>query len=73
MLASPPGHVGVVVGPQTLGVPPPPHVCGVGQLLPQISVRWVPQLSVPLTEPQFLPRREQKAASVSGVQPQLYE
>ena len=30
-------------------------------------MRDVPQLSVAVTLPQFLPRREQKAASVSGV------
>src|SRR5262245_23977038 len=30
-------------------------------------MRATPQLSVPVTEPQFLPRRVQKAALVSGV------
>lgn len=50
--------------PHTLGVPPPPHVCGAVQL-PQEALRALPQMSVPLTVPQFLPRRAQKAASVS--------
>ena len=37
--------------------------------LPQLlTVRLAPQLSVPVTLPQFLASREQKAASLSGVQ-----
>jgi hypothetical protein len=45
------------------------------QLVPEVqvpqllTVRAAPQLSVPLTEPQFLPSREQNAEFVSGVQP----
>ena len=34
----------------------------------ELTVRGAPQLSVPLTLPQFLPRRVQKAALLSGVQ-----
>jgi hypothetical protein len=45
-----------------------------GVALPHVphdaTVRAVPQLSAPGTVPQFLPYRAQKAASVSGVQPQ---
>src|SRR4029453_3969389 len=44
------------------------HVCGETQAPHELTVRGAPQLSVPETVPQFLPRREQKAASVSGVQ-----
>jgi len=35
----------------------------------ELTVRDVPQLSFAVTEPQFLPRRVQNAAVVSGVQP----
>jgi hypothetical protein len=56
------------VQPHTLGVPPPPQVLTPVQV-PQLAVRGWPQLSVPVTLPQFRPRREQKAASVSRVQP----
>ncbi len=53
----------VGVQPQTLAVPPPPHVCGAAQ---------VPQLSVPPQpfgmDPQFL----FCAAHVVGVQPQTF-
>jgi hypothetical protein len=55
--------------PQTLAVPPPPHVAGEVQDPHELTVREVPQLSLAVTEPQFLPRREQNAASVSAVQP----
>jgi hypothetical protein len=51
--------------PQTLGVPPPPQARGAVQLAPQLTVRATPQLSAALTEPQFLPSRLQKAASLS--------
>jgi hypothetical protein len=34
----------------------------------EVTVRAVPQLSVPLTVPQFFPRRAQKATSLSAVQ-----
>src|SRR5437773_705298 len=60
--------VGVQLVPQTLAVPPPPHVEGDAQLPPELTVRLLPQLSVPVTLPQFFPRREQKAPSDSGVQ-----
>jgi hypothetical protein len=53
--------------PQTLGVPPPPQVWGEVQVPQELTVREAPQLSVPVTEPQFLPRRVQKAVLVSGV------
>jgi hypothetical protein len=56
------------VQPQTLTVPPPPQVSGVEQA-PQSTERLAPQLSGPATELQSLPRRLQKAASVSGTQP----
>ena len=39
--------------------------------VPHVVVREVPQLSVPVTVPQFLPRRRQNAASLSGVQQAL--
>lgn len=54
--------------PQTLAVPPPPHVCGDVHAPHDETVRVAPQLSVPVTVPQFLPRREQKPVSDSGVQ-----
>jgi hypothetical protein len=38
------------------------------QLPQELTVRAAPQLSVALTLPQLLPRREQKLASLSGVQ-----
>jgi hypothetical protein len=57
------------VQPQTLAVPPPAQVCGEVQVPHEETVREVPQLSAAVTLPQFLPRREQNAASVSAVQP----
>lgn len=54
--------------PQTFGVPPAPQVCGAVQVPQLETVRALPQLSVPLTWPQLLPSRAQKAGSVSGVQ-----
>src|SRR5687767_7560215 len=54
--------------PQTLGVPAPPQVAGEVQVPHELTVRLTPQLSVPETEPQFLPSRLQKAVLVSGVQ-----
>jgi hypothetical protein len=57
------------VHPQTLAVPAPPQVCGAVQL-PHDAVRGAPQLSLALTESQFLARREQKAVLVSAAQPQ---
>jgi hypothetical protein len=62
------------VQPQTFGVPPPPQARPVPKHPPHdATVRGAPQLSVPDTEPQFLPCRVQKAASVSGVQPQTLD
>src|SRR5438132_1257986 len=58
------------VQPQTLAVPPPAQVCGAVQLPHEEAVRAAPQLSVPVTLPQFLPSAEQNAVSLSGVQPQ---
>jgi hypothetical protein len=52
-------QAGVLELPQTLAVPPPPQVFGEVQVPHELTVREVPQLSVPVTEPQFLPRREQ--------------
>src|SRR5688572_12946379 len=54
--------------PQTLGVPPPPQVWGEVQVRQATPAREAPQLSVPLSEPQFFPRRMQKAVLVSGGQ-----
>lgn len=56
--------------PQTFAVPPPPQVWGKAQVPHEVTVRARPQLSVPLKAPHFFPRRSQKAASVSGGQPQ---
>ena len=53
--------------PHTLAVPPPPHVSGSVHVPQLVTVRAAPQLSVPLTEPQFFPRSEQNAPSLSGV------
>jgi hypothetical protein len=46
---------------------PPPQLAGAVQV-PQSAVRAAPQLSMSETLSQFLPRRAQKAASVSGAQ-----
>ena len=54
--------------PHTLGVPPPPHDAGAVHAPHDVTVRVMPQLSGAVTVPQFLPRREQNAASASGVQ-----
>jgi hypothetical protein len=54
--------------PHTLGVPPPPQVCGEVQVPQELTVREAPQLSVPLTVPQSFPKREQNVVSDSGVQ-----
>jgi hypothetical protein len=58
-----------VVQPHTFVTPPPPHTTPVPAHVPQLAVRAAPQLSLAVTPLQFLPRREQKAASVSAVQP----
>jgi hypothetical protein len=61
------------VQPHTLPVPPPPHVTPVPLQVPQdVTVRLVPQLSAAVTLPQFLPSREQNAASPSYVQPHTF-
>src|SRR5688572_29394260 len=57
----------VLPPPQTLATPPPPQVWGEVQV-PHITDRDWPQLSFAVTVPQFLPSREQKAGSLSGVQ-----
>lgn len=46
------------------------HICVDEQVPQEATVRAVPQLSFALTAPQFLPRREQNEASVSGAQTQ---
>jgi hypothetical protein len=51
----------------TPSVPPPPHTAGEVHVPHDDRVRVVPQLSAAVTPPQFLPTREQNAASVSGV------
>jgi len=58
----------VVACPHTFDVPPPPHVSGDVQLPHELTVRVVPQLSVPVTVPQFLPSRVQNCALLSDVQ-----
>jgi hypothetical protein len=58
------------VQPQTLGVPPPPQLCGAVHAPPQLTVRELPQLLGAVTLPQFFPSLVQNTASVSGVQPQ---
>jgi hypothetical protein len=63
------GGAHIAVTPQTFAVPAPPHVSGEVQL-PQLgTVRIVPQLSFPVTLPQFFPFRAQNAAFDSAVQP----
>src|SRR5690349_1966446 len=59
--------------PQAFGVPPPPQVCGEAQVPHEATVRGAPQLSVPVTAPQVLASRPQKAASVSGMQAMAVE
>jgi hypothetical protein len=48
--------------------PPAPQTCGETHEPHEATVRLVPQLSAAVTLPQFFPRREQNAVSVSGVQ-----
>jgi hypothetical protein len=56
------------VQPHTLGVPPPPQVCG-GAHVPQLeTVRAAPQLSLSVTMPQFFTTRLQKSGSDSAMQ-----
>jgi hypothetical protein len=62
----PPSVKSAVLAPQTLGVPEPPQVLGETHEPQELTVRLLPQLSLAVTLPQFLPRREQNAASVSG-------
>jgi hypothetical protein len=56
--------------PQTFVVPPPPQVAGDEQVPQLVTVRIVPQLSLAVRLPQFLPWREQKAAFDSAAQVQ---
>src|SRR5262245_43334632 len=58
----------VVPLPQTLVLPPPPQVSGEVQLPQFDTVRGTSQLSLAVSEPQFLPRRAQNAASDSEMQ-----
>src|SRR5260370_37079107 len=51
----------LVSAPHTDACPPPPHVWSDGQL-PQFPMICFPQLSLPLTGPQFLSTRWQNAA-----------
>jgi len=60
------------VHPHTFGVPPPPHVVPAAQVLPQPTVRMVPQLSAAETGPQFFPSLAQNWLSLSAVQPQVF-
>src|SRR5438552_3396565 len=46
------------------------HVCGEVHEPHDVTVRAVPQLSLALTVPQFLPSRAQNAGSLSGVHAQ---
>jgi hypothetical protein len=59
------------VQPHRFAVPPPPQALGAAHV-PQVTVRAVLQLSGAVTLPQFLPLREQNAASLSAVQPQTF-
>jgi hypothetical protein len=59
------------VQPHTFGTPefPPPQVWPApAQVVPQLTVRFAPQLSVLVRLPQFFPSRVHMVASVSGVQ-----
>jgi hypothetical protein len=55
----PDGHVVAGVHPHALGVPPPPHVCGAGQ---------VPQLIVPPQPSEMTPHWSAAGQAVIGVQ-----
>lgn len=57
--------------PQTLTVPPPPHVAGIVHV-PHETVRDTPQLSAAVTEPQLFPSRVQNAVSVSAAHEQTF-
>src|SRR4051812_25062693 len=65
------GKLSTLGAPHTLTVPVPPHVCGSVQVPHEVTWRMSAQLSKALRLPQFLPRRMQNAASLSGVQPQV--
>jgi hypothetical protein len=56
----------VLPPPQTLAVPPPPHVAGAVHVPHELTVRVVPQLSAAVMVPQPAPTPAQSAASVSG-------
>jgi hypothetical protein len=53
--------------PHWLGVPPPPQVFGAAQPPQELTVRVTPQLSRALSDPQALPSRAHRAASLSGL------
>ncbi len=59
------------IQPQTFGAPPPPQPWGNGHD-PQVAVREPPQLSMAVNDPQVLPCRAHKAASVSGMHPHVF-
>jgi hypothetical protein len=50
----------------------PPHVCGEAHVPHEATVRLVPQLSLAVRLPQFLPCLEQNTGSVSAVQPHTF-
>lgn len=58
--------------PHKFGVPPPPQVWELEQVPQLVTVRGLPHKSVPVTVPQFFPRRAQKAAFVSVTHPQTF-
>src|SRR5438445_5961451 len=67
--ADPPSVLSRLAGsPHTLARPSPPQDSGCVQL-PQRTVRKVPQLSVAITVPQFLPLRAQNSPLRSGSHP----
>ena len=66
----PPGQLVAGVHPHLLAVPPPPHVCGATHVPHEPTPRGRLQLSVPATLPHSAVNREQKARSLSLMQPQ---
>jgi hypothetical protein len=62
------------VQPQDPAVPPPPQVTPVPEHDPHDATVWIePQLSAAVTPPQVLPRRVQKAESVSAEHPHTFD
>jgi hypothetical protein len=60
------------VQPHTWETPPPPQVCGAVQLPQFTELRRLPQLSGPLTDPQFFPSRAQNCDADSDVHPHTF-